>query len=73
MAKPVPTGQCWCGCGQSVGEGAFFSPGHDRRAEAAVLDLEYGGRVAALLAAHGYGPDGKNATDELRKYRQRDG
>ncbi len=72
MTEQVPTGQCWCGCGESVGPGAFFLSGHDRRAEAAVVKVEYG-TVPDLLVAHGYGPDGKSAAEELRKYQQRGG
>ena len=73
MTKQVPTGHCWCGCGEPVGRGAFFTPGHDKRAEAAVVKVEYGS-VPDLLDQHGYGPHGtKNAAEELRKYQQRGG
>ena len=72
MTRQVPNGQCWCGCGESVSRGAFFLPGHDRRAEAAVVKVEYG-TVPDLLVAHGYGPNGKSAAEELRKFQQRGG
>ncbi len=72
MTELVPTGKCWCGCGEPAGRGAFFLSGHDRRAEAAVVKVEYG-TVPDLLIAHGYGPNGKNASEELRKYQQRGG
>lgn len=52
----IPTGSCWCGCGLQVGRGAFFAPGHDKVAEAALLAAKYGGEVAQLLDEHGYGP-----------------
>jgi len=73
MTKQVPTGDCWCGCGASVGRGAFFVAGHDKRAEAAVVKVEYGS-VPDLLVKHDYGPNGKkNAAEELRRYQQRGG
>lgn len=69
MTKLVPTGECWCGCGESVGRGAFFSPGHDKIAEAAVVKVVYGS-VPDLLVAHDFGPSARNASEELRKYQQ---
>ncbi len=57
----APTGQCWCE--QPNGSGSFFQPGHDRVAESTVVTVEYGG-VPELLAAHGYGPGGKNPRRE---------
>ena len=36
--------------------GRFFLPFHDRKAEAALVKVEYG-NIANMLAAHGYGPD----------------
>ena len=62
---PSPTGSCWCGCGNETGPGSFFAPGHDRKAEAAIVRLEYGS-VARLLEEHGYGPGGKNLLAALR-------
>ena len=59
----VPTGECWCGCGEEVSIGAFFKPGHDKRAEAAITTVEYGS-VAQLLDAHGFGPGKRNALRE---------
>lgn len=69
MTKLMPTGDCWCGCGESTAIGAFFVPGHDKRAEAAIVKVEYGS-VPDLLDRHGYGPGGKNASEALRKYQQ---
>lgn len=69
MAEPsntprlIPTGTCWCGCGEEVGIGAFFSRGHDKVAEAALLAVQYGGSVPQLLHEHGYGP-GRSVTDD---------
>ena len=72
MTKLIPTGECWCGCGEPAARGAFFVSGHDKRAEAAVIKVEYGS-VPDLLDKHGYGPGGKNAAEALRKYQQRGG
>lgn len=58
-----PTGECWCGCGATVGEGSFFAPGHDKWAEGYVTKTHYGS-VAGYLDAHGYGPDRLNARKE---------
>ena len=60
---PQPTGQCWCGCGEKTNPRRFFRSNHDRKAESAVIELEYGG-IAQFLAAHGYGPSGKNPIRE---------
>ena len=65
-----PSGICWCGCGEVPGRRSFFQSGHDKRAESAVILVQYGG-VPEFLRAHGYGPDGKNAMDELGKWRER--
>jgi hypothetical protein len=64
MAEPAarPVGECWCGCGERVGVGAFFVPGHDRRAESAVIRREYGG-IPQFLARHGYGPGARRTHD----------
>lgn len=59
----IPTGTCWCGCGKQVGLGAFFYRGHDKVAEGALLASKYGGSVAQLLHAHGYGA-GHSVTDD---------
>ncbi len=67
----VLTGFCYCGCGGATGRRAFFVPGHDRKAETAVIRLEYGD-VARFLVEHGYGPGGKNPTEELEKMRNRE-
>ena len=68
----IPTGECWCGCGEEVQVGAFFVQGHDKRAEAAIVKTVYGG-VPELLVAHGFGPGGKNAKEELHRYREEGG
>jgi hypothetical protein len=57
----IPTGKCWCGCGTDAGIGSFFTRGHDKIAEAALIAAEYGGTVPRFLAAHGYGPDADNS------------
>lgn len=58
----IPTGNCWCGCGREVGLGRFFSQGHDKVAEAALMAVRYEASVSRLLAEHGYGP-GKSVTE----------
>lgn len=65
----IPTGKCWCGCGEETKVGAFFVAGHDKRAEAAVVKTVYGS-VPGLLVAHGFGPGGKSADEELRRYQE---
>ncbi len=55
--RPLPTGNCWCGCGEQVSTRSFFARGHDKIAEAALLAAQYEGTVAGLLHAHDYSPD----------------
>jgi hypothetical protein len=64
----IPTGECWCGCEEVTTPGNYFSSGHDKFAEAAVINLEYGS-VAELLIRHGFGPGGRNARAELTEWR----
>jgi hypothetical protein len=52
--------------------GSFFSSGHDKIAESAVILVVYGG-VTQFLKEHGFGPGGKNARDELKKWREKGG
>ena len=68
----IPTGECWCGCEEVTTPGNYFSSGHDKFAEAAVINLEYGS-VAELLIRHGFGPGGRNARAELTEWRARGG
>jgi hypothetical protein len=72
MSDPMPTGVCWCGCEQSVSRGAFFVTGHDKRAESAVIKVEYG-IIPTFLEKHGYGPGGKNPSEELRRFKEEGG
>jgi hypothetical protein len=62
----MPTGECWCGCGEETPVGAFFKPGHDRRSEAMLIKLLYGS-VAGFLDAYGFKPGGRNLKDEYEK------
>lgn len=57
--RPIPTGECWCGCGAEVTLGAFFKPGHDRKAVQRVIVREYGS-AAAFLTKYGSAPGGKH-------------
>jgi hypothetical protein len=56
LPRLIPTGDCWCGCGATVGIGSFFARGHDKTAEAALLAVRYESSVARLLEHHGFGP-----------------
>jgi hypothetical protein len=67
--RVIPTGECWCGCGEEAKVGAFFVVGHDKRAEAAIVKTVYGS-VPEMLLAHGFGPGGKSADEELRLYQE---
>lgn len=55
----IPTGNCWCGCPKEVGLGKFFSPGHDKVAEAAYMAVHHEASVARLLADTGFAPGDK--------------
>lgn len=50
--------------GAKTSKGAFFVSSRDRKAEAATLALHYGGSIAGMLDAHGYGPGRKNLLEE---------
>ncbi|GGU40332.1 hypothetical protein [Streptomyces violascens] len=56
LPRLIPTGKCFCGCGNDVGLGSFFARGHDKVAEAALIAVEYGGSVAQMLHAKGFSP-----------------
>lgn len=62
----LPTGNCWCGCGEEVAVGAFFARGHDKVAEAALLAARYRGSVAQLLRRHGYDADHSVTADAVQ-------
>jgi hypothetical protein len=66
VARLIPTGECWCGCGEETGLGSFFRPGHDKKAESYVIALDFG-TVADFLDARGYGPGGKNPRVEFER------
>lgn len=63
LSRLIPTGTCWCGCGDTAAIGSFFARGHDKVAEAALLATQYAGSVPQLLHQHGYGP-GRSVTDD---------
>ncbi len=65
----LPTGYCWCGCGQETGQGSFFLPGHDKIAESAVILTVYGG-VPEFLLQHGFGPEGRNPREALEEWQR---
>ena len=62
--RAQPSGECWCGCGERVPAGSFWVLSHDRKGEGMLVRLEYGS-IADMLAAHGYGPNGRNLRDEF--------
>lgn len=72
QGNPLPTGECWCGCDEATSRGAFFKTGHDRRAVSYVLEILHKGSIAQFLLDKGYGPSGKNPTEELEKLRERE-
>lgn len=66
----LQTCESWCGCGGDTAIGSFFLPGHDKTAESAVISVEYDA-VPEFLDRHGYGPGGKNASEEVAEWRAR--
>ena len=64
----LPTGDCWCGCASETTAGNFFVPGHDKFAEAAVINLKCDS-VAEFLVEHGFGPAGSNCRAEMERWR----
>ena len=68
----IPTGNCWCGCGCETGRGSFFQSGHDKKAESALILVEYGS-VPEFLAEHGYSPTGKNPLAALEEWKRAGG
>ena len=64
MARVFPTGRCYCGCGGATEPTSYFAPGHDKRAEAKVVKDVYGS-VVYFLAAHGYGPEGRDLMEPV--------
>ena len=71
VKQATPTGNCWCGCGESTKAGRFFLPGHDSKALGYLYDLHLRGPyindgLANLLLSLGY----DDATKTLWKARQ---
>jgi hypothetical protein len=56
----TPTGTCFCGCGGTVGPGAHFRTGHDKKADADLNAIYHGDSVAQRIVDRGYGPNGNN-------------
>jgi hypothetical protein len=65
MVRVVPTGKCFCGCGEPTEATSYFVSGHDRRAEAKVVKEVYGSLVE-FVVAHGYGPEGRDPAAAIR-------
>lgn len=54
----IPTGECWCGCGEEVELGRFFKAGHNRIAIQIAMRYLYGSNnEAKFLAQHGLTPE----------------
>jgi hypothetical protein len=69
QGRLLPTGTCWCGCKANTAPGSFWSPGHDKFAESAVILLKHGS-VAEFLIAEGFGPEGRNPRAEFKDSRR---
>ena len=69
---PLPTGECSCECAEDAKRGAFFAPGDDKRAEAAVVKV-VNDSVPQFLLAHGFGPGEKSASHALDEYQNKGG
>jgi hypothetical protein len=66
----VACGECYCGCDDGPTKpGSFFHAGHDKRAESMLTRITYGNEnsVAVRVVDAGYGPGGKNLTEEYKK------
>lgn len=66
MLRLIPTGQCWCECGEQVELGSFFKRGHDRAAEKRIIMEEFGGSPG-FIAAAGRGPFGVKRLLDLKQ------
>lgn len=56
MAKAIPTGVCWCGCGIETRRGSWFLQGHDKRAQRYLQAIDDKQHIAEQLADRGYIP-----------------
>jgi hypothetical protein len=72
VQRLIPTGECWCGCGQETGIGSFFKAGHDKVAESAVVMTQFGG-VPEFLQTFGFGPGARNARAEFETWKAKGG
>ena len=66
--NPIPDGTGWCGCGRDTRRGSFFVVGHDKRAQAAVVEINYG-NIPSFLVHHGFGPRALNPMLALSEWR----
>jgi hypothetical protein len=60
MATLTAFGECFCGCGKETSPGAYFSQGHDKKAEGDLNAILHNDGVADRVVALGYGPGGMN-------------
>ena len=68
----LPTGYCFCGCGDTASRGAYFIAGHDRRVDKWLNEMLHGNTVGRLIN-HGYGPGGKSLHDAHKQWKQAQG
>ena len=58
MHQAIPTGKCWCGCGEQTKPGKFFVQTHDGKAYGYLRKLHIGrygnDGLANILLAMGY-------------------
>ena len=68
----LPTGECWCQCGEKTTIGSFFLAGHDKIAESMLMQVRYGG-VPEFLSQEGFGPNGKNLREAHDRWKRQGG
>lgn len=66
-AEPEPTGECFCGCGEKVSEGAYFVTGHDKHATDYLDRILHDGGKAQRVVDHGYGPNRRNLKEHAER------
>ncbi len=72
QGRLLPTGECWCGCGDAAATGKFWIPGHDTYAHSALIKMKYGD-VAEFLVHNSYGPGDRNLRREFEAWKKKHG
>lgn len=65
VPRAIPTGWCWCDCGQQAEIGAFFAHGHNRTAEALLRATQDTRDLPTRLAEAGFIPGQRSLTDAV--------